>query len=91
MSNRLKDYKEKFIGYSNAGSDDFNFGTNGNEAVSLKLFPFAYFFFYMQRQMAFTSYFFFHCFSYRFCLDTATPGIAFRHIRALLHLYGTDR
>ena len=50
--NRLKDYyKEKFIGYSNAGSDDFNFGTNGNEAVSLKLFPYAYFFFYMQRQI----------------------------------------
>ena len=90
--NRLKDYyKEKFIGYSNAGSDDFNFGTNGNEAVSLKLFPFAYFFFYMQRQIAFTSFFFFHCFFISFCLDTATPGIAFRHIRALLHLYVTER
>lgn len=65
--NRLKDYyKEKFIGYSNAGSDDFNFGTNGNEAVSLKLFPFAYFFFYMQRQIAFTSFFSSIVFSYRF-------------------------
>ena len=91
MSNRLKDYKEKFIGYSNAVSDGFSFGTNGNEAVSLKPFPFAYFFFFIQQQMAFTSYFFFHCFSYRFCLDPSTPGIAFRHIRALLYLCGTDR
>lgn len=57
MSNRLKDYKEKFIGYSNAVSDGFSFGTNGNEAVSLKPFPFAYFFFFIQQQMAFTSYF----------------------------------
>ena len=78
--NRLKDYyKEKFIGYSNAGSDDFNFGTNGNEAVSLKLFPFAYFFFFLPL--------FFHIVLF----NTTTPGIAFRHIRALLHLYVTER
>jgi len=90
--NRLKDYyKEKFIGYSNAGSDDFNFGTNGNEAVSLKLFPFAYFFFYMQRQIAFTSFFFLPLFFHIVLFNTTTPGIAFRHIRALLHLYVTER
>ena len=90
MNNSLKDYKERFINYSNVESDEFCFGTNGNDAVGLKPFPFAYFFFFIQWQIAFTL-FFSVVFSYRFCLNTTTPGIAFRHIRALLHLCVTEK
>jgi hypothetical protein len=61
MSNRLR-YKERFIGCSGFWSGEY-LGTNGNEAVGLKPFPFGYFSFSVQQRMILVSFFllsFFH-------------------------------